>query len=93
VQLAGDDGAVYVYCHASARTVANGARVAAGTQLGRTGGQRGAAGAGSSTAPHLHLQLKYPAGTLRCPQHLLLAIYNGANVPALTALPTSGCTN
>ncbi|AGZ39150.1 Esterase [Actinoplanes friuliensis DSM 7358] len=92
VQLVGDDGGVYVYCHASQRSAANGARVAAGTQLGQSGGARGAAGAGSSTGPHLHLQLKYPAGQLRCPQQLLLATFNNTTPPALTALPTSGCT-
>jgi hypothetical protein len=92
VQLAGDDGGLYVYCHASARTVQSGSRVSAGTRLGSTGGAKGAPGAGSSTGPHLHLQLKYPVGTKRCPQNLLLAIYNGTTPPGLTALPTSGCS-
>ncbi|MEV0458257.1 peptidoglycan DD-metalloendopeptidase family protein [Catellatospora methionotrophica] len=92
VQLAADDGGVYVYCHASQRNIASGSRVGAGAQLGKSGGQAGAPGAGSSTGPHLHLQLKYPSATRRCPQSLLVAIYNGTSVPALSSLPTSGCS-
>src|SRR3954469_15187254 len=91
VQLNGDDGGNYVYCHASTRTFSGSKRVATGVQLGGSGGRPGAPGAGNSTTPHLHFQLHYPASTLRCPQKLLIALYNRTAVPALGSLPTSGC--
>ena len=91
VQLAGDDGDLYVYCDASERSATSGTRVASGGVLGKSGGAKGAASAGDSSAPHLHLQLKYPGITVRCPQNLLLAPYNNSAPPALTSLPTSGC--
>ena len=40
VNLAGDDGALYTYCHASQLASLNGRRVTAGTQLGLTGGPK-----------------------------------------------------
>jgi hypothetical protein len=89
-QLNGDDGVIYRYCHLSQRAVGSGSRVSAGAQLGLSGGKQGAPGAGSSTGPHLHLQANV-GGKLRCPQPLLLALYNGTAVPAPSSLPTSGC--
>jgi murein DD-endopeptidase MepM/ murein hydrolase activator NlpD len=91
VQLNGTDGGAYVYCHASSRTFSGSRPVSAGAQLGNSGGRPGAPGAGNSSTPHLHFQLHYPASTLRCPQKLLIALYNHAAVPALSSLPTSGC--
>jgi murein DD-endopeptidase MepM/ murein hydrolase activator NlpD len=91
VQLNADDGGNYVYCHASIRTFSGSRRVNAGTQLGSSGGRPGAPGAGNSSTPHLHFQLHYPASTLRCPQKLLIALYNQTTVPALGSLPTTGC--
>src|SRR3954451_11076188 len=87
VQINGDDSGTYVYCHASARTFAGSRRVTGGSQLGRSGGRPGTAGAGNATTPHLHVQVRY-ASTLRCPQKLLIALYNGAAVPTLASLPT-----
>ena len=84
VVLQGDDGVQYTYCHGSSR-IANGARVNGGQQLGKTGNT------GNSTGPHLHFQIKAP--TLRCPQQLLLALYNGSPAPSPRDLPTGGCTN
>ena len=93
IQLAGDDGGLYVYCHLSQRVVASGTRVTSGATLGKSGGAKGAQGAGDSQGPHLHLQLKYTGNTYRCPQNLLVALYNNTAPPALTSLPTSGCTS
>src|SRR4051794_14868898 len=91
VQLNGDDSGTYVYCHASARTFAGSRRMTVGTQLGRSGGRAGSAGAGNATTPHLHVQVRY-ASVLRCPQKLLIALYNGTAVPTLGSLPSTGCT-
>ncbi|HEY0640730.1 MAG TPA: peptidoglycan-binding protein [Pseudonocardiaceae bacterium] len=83
-RLTGDDGAVYIYCHFSAYSVASGARVSAGTRLGSTGNT------GNSTGPHLHFGIR-TGTTSRCPQNFLLAIYDGRTPPAATSLPTTGC--
>ncbi|MEV4760697.1 peptidoglycan DD-metalloendopeptidase family protein [Micromonospora sp. NPDC049559] len=85
INLTGTDGAVYTYCHFSAWSVANGASVSAGQQLGSTGNT------GNSTGPHLHFGIR-TSGTLRCPQNFLLALYDGVAPPAATSLPTSGCS-
>jgi hypothetical protein len=82
--LRGDDSASYTYCHASSLLVKSG-RVSAGTLLGYTGAT------GDATGAHLHFQIQIPAGTLRCPQTFLQAIFNGRPVPAVGSLPTSGC--
>lgn len=85
VELTGEDGALYTYCHFDSHAVESGP-VAVGTKLGATGTT------GDSTGPHLHLQIKTD-GTLRCPQNMLLAIYDGQPPPAPTDLPTEGCSN
>ena len=86
IQLVGNDGAVYTYCHASARVVGDGARVSAGQQLTRVGST------GNSTGPHLHFQIKVN-GVLHCPQRMLLALYDGNQPPSPGSLPTSGCSH
>jgi peptidoglycan hydrolase-like protein with peptidoglycan-binding domain len=86
VQIDGVDGAEYRYCHLSARAMSGRITVAAGAKIGDSGNT------GNSTGPHLHLQIRY-GGALRCPQPMLLAIYDGAAVPTPNQLPTSGCTN
>ncbi|MDT7699885.1 MAG: hypothetical protein QOJ30_2210 [Pseudonocardiales bacterium] len=84
VTLRGDDGAKYTYCHAT-RISAVG-RVANGQRLGLTGST------GDATGPHLHLQIAYPASTLRCPKALLVALSKGTAPPPVERLPTSGCS-
>jgi|GEM_PF-2832852 len=84
INLTGTDGAVYTYCHFSAWSVAGGATVAAGQQIGLTGNT------GNSTGPHLHFGIR-TGSTRRCPQAFLLAIYDGLAPPTASSLPTTGC--
>ena len=84
VELTADDGALYTYCHFDSHAIQSGP-VQAGQLLGATGNT------GNSTGPHLHFQIKTD-GTLRCPQNLLLAIFDGAQPPLPTDLPTDGCS-
>ena len=86
LRLLRPDGSRFVYCHLSARSVADGASVSAGTQVGVTGNT------GNSGAPHLHVEIRTADGLARCPQPLLLAIYDGVPPPSLSSLPTTGCT-
>jgi len=80
------DGGRYVYCHLSRIDVAAGAVVTTGSVLGLSGNT------GRSTGPHLHVGLSSLIGGVRCPQALLLAVYDGSTVPAPPALATSGCS-
>jgi len=82
--VAGNDGATYTYCHFSSFSAGNGT-VNTGQLLGYSGNT------GNSTGPHLHFAIKY-GGVSRCPQRMLLAIYDGTAVPSPGSLPTSGCT-
>ena len=84
VHLDGDDGGAYIFCHMSSTAVGD-QQVGAGELIGYSGDT------GESGAPHLHVQLDYPSGTKRCPQPMLLAIYDGAAVPGPGDLPTSNC--
>ncbi|WP_406323492.1 peptidoglycan-binding protein [Streptomyces sp. NBC_01637] len=86
IRLLQPDGSRFVYCHLSARSVADGAQVVAGTRVGTTGDT------GNSGAPHLHVEIRTSDGVARCPQSYLLAIYDGRTPPSLGSLPTSGCT-
>jgi hypothetical protein len=79
------------YCHLSAIATSAGQQVDVGQPIGRSGGEPGAPGAGSSTGPHLHLHIVTPAGR-RCPQALLLGLWRGWPVPTISGLRTSGCT-
>jgi murein DD-endopeptidase MepM/ murein hydrolase activator NlpD len=85
VVVSGTDGGRYVYCHLSRIEVTAGAAVTTGSVLGLSGNT------GHTTGPHLHVGLSSPEGTARCPQALLLAVYDGATVPAPSALASSGC--
>jgi murein DD-endopeptidase MepM/ murein hydrolase activator NlpD len=87
LRLLRPDGSRFVYCHLSARSVADGASVSAGTRVGTTGDT------GNSGAPHLHVEIRTADGVARCPQPFLLAIYDGVPPPSLTSLPTTGCTS
>ena len=83
VQVTTADGAEYLYCHFSAHSIVSG-EVQAGQKIGESGNT------GNSTGPHLHVQIRYD-GALRCPGPMMFAIYDGTDVPAPAALPTSGC--
>ncbi|MFC4858389.1 peptidoglycan-binding protein [Actinophytocola glycyrrhizae] len=87
LRLLRPDGSRIVYCHLSARSVADGASVSAGTRVATTGNT------GNSGAPHLHIEIRTSDGVARCPQPLLLAIYDGTTPPSLPSLPTTGCTS
>jgi murein DD-endopeptidase MepM/ murein hydrolase activator NlpD len=50
IEIKHGDGTRDFYAHMSARTVANGALVRAGTQIGRVGAE------GNVTGPHLHFE-------------------------------------
>jgi murein DD-endopeptidase MepM/ murein hydrolase activator NlpD len=80
------NGDRFVYCHLTSRSVGSGVPVAAGQLVGYSGDT------GNSGAPHLHVEIRTGDGAIRCPQPLLLAIYDGAAPPPLSSLPTSGCT-
>ncbi|MEU5724563.1 peptidoglycan-binding protein [Micromonospora sp. NPDC047738] len=84
IGITADDGAYYLYCHLNSRSVAAGSRVSAGQVLGYTGAT------GNVTGPHLHLEVRVN-GANRCPQNMLLAIYDGVAPPAPSALPATGC--
>ncbi|NOK57350.1 MAG: peptidoglycan-binding protein [Chloroflexi bacterium AL-W] len=85
ILISANDGASYKYCHLNSRAVSSGTQVSTGQYIGTTGNT------GHSTGPHLHLEVK-SGGVLRCPQRMLLAIYDGTSVPSPSSLPTSGCT-
>jgi peptidoglycan hydrolase-like protein with peptidoglycan-binding domain len=82
--ITASDGGSYTYCHLSRYVAGSGVQVATGALIGYSGNT------GNSSGPHLHLQIRY-GGALRCPQRMLLAIYDGAAVPPPSSLPTSGC--
>lgn len=91
IVLQGTDGVQYEYCHGSKWIVASGTFVAAGQELGLTGNT------GASDGAHLHFQITFPLvpKTLRCPQTLLLALYDGTkprpDAHTVQTLPTTGC--
>jgi murein DD-endopeptidase MepM/ murein hydrolase activator NlpD len=84
-----DSGAEYTYCHGtnggSLPGTKQGDRVKAGQRIMSSGNT------GSSTGPHLHLQIRV-GNSLRCPQKLFAAIAEGKTIRE-DALPTSGCTS
>jgi len=67
VRVVTADGWVWTSCHLSTVEVATSAQVSAGQVIGRSGNT------GHSTGPHLHLQVRNPAGELVCPQPALAA--------------------
>lgn len=84
VNLYGTDGAVYTYCHFLSWSVSDGQHVVAGQQVGLTNNT------GNSTGPHLHFGVR-TNGVERCPQRMLLALYDGVTPPSAASLPTTGC--
>lgn len=69
------DAGQMMYCHLSAVYVKVGDWVETATLIGLSGGKPGMRGAGSSTAPHLHLAIKRNGRDV-CPQPLLLSIWD-----------------
>lgn len=88
VTIVGLDGHSYTYCHG--QTLAPHLRVGGEVGVGETLMMSG--NTGNSTAPHLHFQIRNPAGHLICPQPLLEAWWNGTALTPAGA-PTSGCTH
>jgi hypothetical protein len=74
----------WAYCHATSLTISVGDDVAAGDQVMWSGNT------GRSGTPHLHLEIRTPDGTRRCPQPLLLSLAQG-HLPQQSSLPVSGC--
>jgi murein DD-endopeptidase MepM/ murein hydrolase activator NlpD len=88
VTITGHDGHRYTYCHGQslADQILPGVQVGAGELIMASGNT------GNSTTPHLHFQIRNPAGVLVCPQSVLEAWWNGIGLsPAGT--PTTGCTH
>ena len=91
VTIAGDDGAIYTYCHLSHMSVSQGQWIEAGTILGLSGGQPGRPGAGNTTGPHLHLSIRVN-GQLVCPQGVLVDLVSGRQ-PSISTTASVGCIN
>ncbi|MEU9851931.1 peptidoglycan DD-metalloendopeptidase family protein [Streptomyces sp. NPDC047974] len=85
ITLTDADGVTYIYGHLDSRAVGAGTTVTPGQYLGESGNT------GQSTGPHLHFEIR-TGGVKRCPQPLLLALYDGTTPPAPASLPTSGCS-
>jgi hypothetical protein len=58
ITVKGDDGKYYRFAHLSKFSVARGQRVEAGTVLGLSGGEPGTKGAGDTSGPHLHFEVR-----------------------------------
>lgn len=84
VQVVGVDGFTYLYCHGSETVARLGDEVEPGDLIMLSGNT------GRSTGPHLHLQMRSPAGALVCPQDVLPAWAKGDDVSAAEAGQT-GC--
>lgn len=78
-------GVRYVYCHASGRSVPDGAYVTAGREVIRSGAT------GHVTGPHLHIGV-FVDGVSVCPQPLLQALLAGRAPPPWRSLPAAGCS-
>ncbi len=88
VTITGLDGHRYTYCHSTqiAAHIQTGTEVTAGELIMTSGNT------GNSQTPHLHFQIRNPAGVLVCPQSLLEAWQQGIGLSPVTALDT-GCTH
>lgn len=58
IKLTHEDGSFSQYFHLSKYIAADGAKVPQGAQIGLSGGAAGAPGAGNSTGPHLHFEIR-----------------------------------
>src|SRR4051812_13303466 len=79
--LTHDDGSKTQYMHLSEFVGATGRRVSEGEIIGRSGGRKGAPGAGSSTGPHLHAHSITTAGRRVAPFYESAAIALAHVVP------------
>lgn len=75
------DSGQWNYCHGSALTNASG-KVDAGTQIMVSGNT------GTSTGPHLHIQIQTPRG-YACPHQLISALLANQKPPEIDSLPTT----
>lgn len=82
-----DEGVEYGYCHGTPGTVkvSGGQKVRAGQQIMLSDNT------GSSTGPHLHIQVKV-SGELRCPQDIFRAVGENKEVK-YNELANNGCIN
>lgn len=90
VKVDAGNGIVISYCHGTDGGSVEGARegdtVTAGQLIMHSDNT------GNSTGPHLHIGINGPNGIQYCPQNLFRGIMEG-RPPAITSLPTSGCTH
>jgi hypothetical protein len=85
LSIDGNDGARYIYCHGSSlKGLGVGQPIGAGQLLMWSGDT------GRSGAPHLHLELRVD-GDQRCPQQLLLKLYEAGTGVDLAALRDQVC--
>lgn len=86
VTIADEQGVQWTYCHGSEHHVQQGEAVTAGQQILSSGNT------GSSTGPHLHLAIR-TNGIARCPQPLIISLYEHGVGMDPTGLSTVGCSS
>jgi murein DD-endopeptidase MepM/ murein hydrolase activator NlpD len=91
VEIAGDDGVDYMYCHGSAALAPPGGQVSVGDLI-MISGFSGAVDPPGPAGAHLHLQMPLgPNGPLLCPQQAVRE-WSLGNPVSSVELPTSGCS-
>lgn len=81
IDIVADDGLLVRNGHLSRIDVSNGQRVTAGQIIGLTGGAPGTPGAGWSTGPHLHWELRRGSSWFD-PRKMVPAVKNFGEVPS-----------
>lgn len=89
VTIDAGNGFIFTYCHGSDGGAVEGAQQGATVRPGQL--IMHSANTGTSTGPHLHVQIEYNGNNL-CPQTLFVGIADG-EPPDLGSLPTSGCSH